>query len=66
MSCFSIRRNMWKRINLKREEQQRGQCASSVECYRNEYGVSEEEAIKYIRQVIWNARKNINEEQIGG
>ncbi|XP_038697205.1 probable terpene synthase 6 [Tripterygium wilfordii] len=46
-------------------EQKLGHSASSLQCYMNENGVSEEEAIKYIREeVIESAWKDINEEQM--
>ncbi|KAJ4705689.1 Terpene synthase [Melia azedarach] len=45
-------------------EQKRGHIASAVECYMKQYGVSEEEAVKVLKQEDANAWKDINEEFI--
>ncbi|XP_037491105.1 probable terpene synthase 6 [Jatropha curcas] len=44
------------------DEQKRGDCASSVECYKNEYGVTEDIAVEEILKICGNAWKDINEE----
>ncbi|XP_050230903.1 probable terpene synthase 8 [Mercurialis annua] len=44
------------------DEQNRGDCPSSVECYMNEFGVSQEIAYVEIKKMIANAWKDINEE----
>ncbi|XP_050234093.1 probable terpene synthase 8 [Mercurialis annua] len=44
------------------EEQKRGDCPSSVECYMNEFGVSKETAYVEIKKMLANAWKDINEE----
>ncbi|XP_024044718.1 (-)-germacrene D synthase-like [Citrus clementina] len=43
-------------------EQSRGHVASSVECYINQYGATEEEAYSEFRKQVSNAWKDINEE----
>ncbi|PIN19321.1 5-epiaristolochene synthase [Handroanthus impetiginosus] len=43
-------------------EKIRGQPATGIECYMNEYGVSEEEALKEFSNIAENAWKDINEE----
>ncbi|KDP24702.1 hypothetical protein JCGZ_25438 [Jatropha curcas] len=43
-----------------KDEQKRG--ASRVECYTNEYGVTEEKAVEEILKICGNAWKDINEE----
>ncbi|KDP24705.1 hypothetical protein JCGZ_25441 [Jatropha curcas] len=43
-------------------EQKRGDYASSVECYKKEYGVTEEVAVEEILEICVNAWKDINEE----
>ncbi|MBA0860246.1 hypothetical protein Goshw_015659 [Gossypium schwendimanii] len=43
-------------------EQERGHCASAVECYMREYGVSEQEACIELKKQVENARKDINYE----
>ncbi|KAK8589112.1 hypothetical protein V6N12_023518 [Hibiscus sabdariffa] len=45
-------------------EQERGHCASAVECYIKEYGVSEEEACTELKKQMDNAWKDINYETI--
>nr|BAJ53218.1 JHL17M24.1 [Jatropha curcas] len=44
------------------DEQKREDCASSVECYKKEYGVTEEMAVEEILEICGNAWKDINEE----
>ncbi|KAF2297399.1 hypothetical protein GH714_023078 [Hevea brasiliensis] len=44
------------------DERKRGHCASSVECYMKEHGVSEMEAIAEIQRMCANAWKDMNEE----
>ncbi|KDP24703.1 hypothetical protein JCGZ_25439 [Jatropha curcas] len=44
------------------DEQKRGGRASSVECYKKEYGVTEEMAVEEILEFCRNAWKDINEE----
>ncbi|XP_055802420.1 terpene synthase 17-like [Solanum dulcamara] len=44
------------------DEQKRGDVASGVECYMNEYGVTKEEAHIKIRNIIENYWKDLNEE----
>ncbi|XP_037491104.1 probable terpene synthase 6, partial [Jatropha curcas] len=39
-----------------------GHCASSVECYKKEYGVTEEKAVEEILKICGNAWKDMNEE----
>ncbi|PIN05648.1 5-epiaristolochene synthase [Handroanthus impetiginosus] len=43
-------------------EKTRGQKTTGIECYMNEYGVSEEDAMKEFRNIAENAWKDINEE----
>ncbi|PIN19320.1 Viridiflorene synthase [Handroanthus impetiginosus] len=43
-------------------EKTRGQKTMGIECYMNEYGVSEEEAMKEFRNIAENAWKDMNEE----
>ncbi|KAL4273995.1 hypothetical protein GQ457_13G002770 [Hibiscus cannabinus] len=43
-------------------EQKRGHVASAIECYVNQYGATEEEAVKEFGERITNAWKEINEE----
>ncbi|PIN05646.1 5-epiaristolochene synthase [Handroanthus impetiginosus] len=43
-------------------EKKRGQPTTGIECYMNEYGVSEEEALKEFYNIAENAWKDINEE----
>ncbi|EXC44901.1 (-)-germacrene D synthase [Morus notabilis] len=43
-------------------EQERGEVASSVECYVKQYNVSEEEAYRVLGKQIFDAWKDINEE----
>ncbi|WCJ18969.1 Terpene synthase 5 [Euphorbia peplus] len=43
------------------EEQKRGDCPSAVECYMNEYGVTQDEATDEIKKMIRNTWKEINE-----
>ncbi|KDP35929.1 hypothetical protein JCGZ_09901 [Jatropha curcas] len=45
-----------------KDEQKRGDCASSVECYTKEYGVTEEKAVEEILKICGDAWKDINEE----
>ncbi|MBA0771044.1 hypothetical protein Gotri_019573 [Gossypium trilobum] len=45
-------------------EQERGHCASAVECYMREHAVSEEEACSELMKQVENAWKNINQELI--
>ncbi|KAG6738343.1 hypothetical protein POTOM_057956 [Populus tomentosa] len=44
------------------DEQKRGDCASSVECYMKQYDVSEKKAIEEIQKMVINAWKDINED----
>ncbi|XP_057987343.1 probable terpene synthase 6 [Hevea brasiliensis] len=46
------------------DERKRGQCATSVDCYMKEYGVSETEAIAEIQKMCANAWKDMNEESM--
>ncbi|MBA0716544.1 hypothetical protein Golax_015365 [Gossypium laxum] len=43
-------------------EQEREHCASAVECYMREYGVSEQEACIELKKQVENAWKDINHE----
>ncbi|KAI3454012.1 hypothetical protein Pfo_010675 [Paulownia fortunei] len=43
-------------------EKKRGQTATGIECYMNQYGVSEEEAMNEFKNIAENAWKDINEE----
>lgn len=43
-------------------EKKRGQTTTGIECYMNEYGVTEEEAMKEFNTIAENAWKDINEE----
>nr|KJB45622.1 hypothetical protein B456_007G316600 [Gossypium raimondii] len=45
-------------------EQERGHCASAVECYMREHAVSEEEACSELKKQVGNAWKDINQELI--
>ncbi|XP_039022280.1 (+)-delta-cadinene synthase isozyme XC14-like [Hibiscus syriacus] len=45
-------------------EQERGHCASAVECYMREHGVSEEKACIELKKQVDNAWKDINYEMI--
>ncbi|KAG8479392.1 hypothetical protein CXB51_029109 [Gossypium anomalum] len=45
-------------------EQERGHCASAVECYMRELAVSEEEACRELMKQVENAWKDINQELI--
>ncbi|KAL0447524.1 UNVERIFIED_CONTAM: Viridiflorene synthase [Sesamum latifolium] len=45
-------------------EKKRGQTATGIECYMNEYGVSEEEAMREFSNIAENAWKDINEELV--
>ncbi|XP_031099200.1 (-)-germacrene D synthase-like isoform X2 [Ipomoea triloba] len=45
-----------------KDEQQRGDVDSSVECYIKQYGKSEEETVKELQEQITNAWKDINQE----
>ncbi|EEF48772.1 Casbene synthase, chloroplast precursor, putative [Ricinus communis] len=49
-------------ITTHEDEQKRGHCASSIECYMKEYGVSEKKAIEEIQKICANAWKDMNEE----
>ncbi|KAF2297392.1 hypothetical protein GH714_022804 [Hevea brasiliensis] len=49
-------------ITTREDERKRGHCASSVECYMKEHGVSEMEAIAEIQKMCANAWKDMNEE----
>ncbi|KAJ6858209.1 hypothetical protein NC652_040694 [Populus alba x Populus x berolinensis] len=44
------------------DEQKRGDCASSVECYMKQYDVSEKKAIEEIQKMDVNVWKDINED----
>ncbi|EEF42501.1 probable terpene synthase 8 [Ricinus communis] len=44
------------------EEQKRGDCPSSVECYMNEYGVPKEKAYEEIKKILATSWKDINED----
>ncbi|KAG8633416.1 hypothetical protein MANES_18G102125v8 [Manihot esculenta] len=48
-------------VTTREDEQRRGHCASSVECYMKEHGVSEKEAIGEIQKMCENAWKDMNE-----
>ncbi|KDP46456.1 hypothetical protein JCGZ_12939 [Jatropha curcas] len=48
-------------VTSREHEQKRGHCASGVECYMKEYGVSEKEAIDEIQKMCANAWKDMNE-----
>ena len=43
-------------------EKERGHVASSIDCYMNEYGVSEQETIDIFNKRIVDSWKDINEE----
>jgi len=43
-------------------ELERGDVASGIECYMNEYGVKKEEAYMEIRKIIENRWKDLNRE----
>ncbi|KAH0696980.1 hypothetical protein KY290_014407 [Solanum tuberosum] len=45
-------------------EHERGDTASSIECYMNEYGVTEEEAQMEMRKIKENCWKDINQEYL--
>ncbi|XP_059277425.1 terpene synthase 17-like [Lycium ferocissimum] len=45
-------------------EQERGDVASGIECYMNEYGVTKEEAHIEIRKIIENHWKDLNQEYL--
>ncbi|KAK8272363.1 hypothetical protein V6Z11_D11G325800 [Gossypium hirsutum] len=45
-------------------EQERGHCASAVECYMREHAVSEEEACSELMKQVENAWKDLNQELI--
>ncbi|KAK8329474.1 hypothetical protein V6Z11_A11G322400 [Gossypium hirsutum] len=45
-------------------EQERGHCASAVECYMREHAISEEEACRELMKQVENAWKDINQELI--
>ncbi|KAJ4839197.1 hypothetical protein Tsubulata_023146, partial [Turnera subulata] len=47
-------------ISGHQDEQKRGDCASSVECYMKEYNVSKEQATEVIREMSASAVKYIN------
>ncbi|XP_057986522.1 probable terpene synthase 6 [Hevea brasiliensis] len=49
-------------ITTREDERKRGHCASSVECYMKEHGVSEMEAIAEIQRMCANAWKDMNAE----
>ncbi|PIN08858.1 Vetispiradiene synthase [Handroanthus impetiginosus] len=62
-TCYLIRGLNCKSLLPNEEfEKIRGQPATGIECYMNEYGVSEEEALKELSNIAENAWKNINEE----
>ncbi|KDP43262.1 hypothetical protein JCGZ_22814 [Jatropha curcas] len=44
-----------------KEEQERGDCPSGIECYMIEYGTTKEEAVKHIEKLFINAWKDLNE-----
>ncbi|XP_076931763.1 (E)-beta-farnesene synthase-like [Bidens hawaiensis] len=44
-----------------KDEQERGHCASSIECYQRETGASEKEACEFMSKKVEDARKVINE-----
>ncbi|EEF43762.1 Casbene synthase, chloroplast precursor, putative [Ricinus communis] len=44
------------------DEQKRGHCASAIECYMNQYGVSEKKAIEEIQKICGYAWKDIKED----
>ncbi|XP_031265517.1 (-)-germacrene D synthase-like [Pistacia vera] len=43
-----------------KDEQKRAHVASAVECYMNQHNVSEEEAVKLLRELVEDAWKDIN------
>ncbi|XP_059294705.1 terpene synthase 17-like [Lycium ferocissimum] len=45
-------------------EQERGDAASAIECYMNEYGVTKEEARVGIRKIIENCWKDLNQDYL--
>ncbi|PHT90259.1 hypothetical protein T459_05372 [Capsicum annuum] len=45
-------------------EHERGDTASGIECYMNEFGVTKEEAQMEMRKVIENCWKDINQEYL--
>ncbi|KAJ4841013.1 hypothetical protein Tsubulata_034617 [Turnera subulata] len=47
-------------ISSHQDEQKRGDCASSVECYMKEHQVSKEQAVEVIKKMGANAAKDIN------
>lgn len=59
-SCYIIR--LLNDLVSHEEEQKRGNAASAVECYMNEYSVTKEEAHIKIRDIIENYWKDLNEE----
>ncbi|KDP35342.1 hypothetical protein JCGZ_10983 [Jatropha curcas] len=48
-------------VTTHEHEQERGHCASGIECYIQEYGVSQKEAIDEIQKMCANAWKDMNE-----
>ncbi|KAG9457133.1 hypothetical protein H6P81_001641 [Aristolochia fimbriata] len=48
-------------IQTHKDEQEWGHVASAVECFMNEYGVSEEEACARLREMVASAWKDINQ-----
>nr|QQG64114.1 TPS3 [Parthenium argentatum] len=61
-ACFILR--LMDDITTHKEEQERGHVASSIECYQNETGASEEEACKFILKKIEDAWKVINRDSL--
>ncbi|KAL3508572.1 hypothetical protein ACH5RR_027973 [Cinchona calisaya] len=43
-------------------EQERGELASAIECYKNQYGASEQEAVDELQKQVVNAWKDTNKE----
>ncbi|KDP46452.1 hypothetical protein JCGZ_12935 [Jatropha curcas] len=48
-------------VTTHEHEQERGHCASGIECYMKEYGVSQKVAIDEIQKMCANAWKDMNE-----
>ncbi|KAK9041648.1 hypothetical protein V6N11_016739 [Hibiscus sabdariffa] len=60
----SIQTRLFDDIVSHKFEQKRGHCASAVECYMREHGVSEEEAYSELKKQANNVWKDINHEMI--
>ncbi|XP_058091520.1 probable terpene synthase 11 [Magnolia sinica] len=62
-SCSGRILRLWDDLGTSRDEQERGDVASSMECYMKENGVSsDEEARKHVRRFIHNLWKELNGE----